>query len=154
MEHYIFTHRLRCFAYVMSYCSLQAHITSNGLPDSASGSALVTVTLLDINDNDPVFENPHPDPITLIEVKHVLSVSSSYPQFFVPDSHNLYIQTTPASTIVYTFYATDADQGTNGDITFELISPVRHVNVLMHLYLFYPCNQTDQLQETYCFFSL
>ena len=29
---------------------------------------LVTVTVLDVNDNDPVFENPHPDPIILMEV--------------------------------------------------------------------------------------
>lgn len=28
------------------------------------------------------------------------------------------------STVVYTFYATDADEGTNSDITYELIAPV------------------------------
>lgn len=35
------------------------------------------------------------------------------------------VQTTPASTVVYTFYATDADEGTNAVITYELTSPVR-----------------------------
>ena len=35
------------------------------------------------------------------------------------------MQTTPVSTVIYTFYATDEDEGTNGQITYEIVSPVR-----------------------------
>lgn len=41
------------------------------------------------------------------------------------------MQTTPVSAVIYTFYATDVDQGSNGAITYELISPVR---ITIHTY--------------------
>lgn len=58
----------------MLYCvnidmCIQAYIAVPGLPNSASDTALVTVTVLDINDNNPVFENPHSDTIVLMEAR-------------------------------------------------------------------------------------
>lgn len=43
-------------------------MAASGLPNSTTDTTLVTVTVLDINDNSPVFENPHPENIILMEV--------------------------------------------------------------------------------------
>ena len=45
-------------------------MAATGLPNSAAGTTLLTVTVLDVNDNPPVFENPHPDTIILMEVSN------------------------------------------------------------------------------------
>ncbi len=56
------------FILMVCIISFQAHISTPGLADSESDLTLVTVTVLDVNDNNPVFENPHPNPIVLREV--------------------------------------------------------------------------------------
>ncbi|KAK2834292.1 hypothetical protein Q7C36_014993 [Tachysurus vachellii] len=57
-----------------------------------SGTTLLLITVLDVNDNAPVFDEP---------VKRVSLLENS-----------------PSGTIVAKFNATDADSGTNGDISF------------------------------------
>ena len=41
---------------------------TNGNARSASSTATVAITVEDVNDNSPVLENPHPNPIALLEV--------------------------------------------------------------------------------------
>ncbi|XP_066507647.1 protocadherin gamma-A4-like [Hoplias malabaricus] len=67
--------------------------TDGGHPQR-SGTALVHVTVLDANDNIPVFTQP------------VYRVSLA--------------ENTPLGTEVITVSATDADEGANGDVTYEL----------------------------------
>ena len=43
-------------------------VDSNGNTRSASATATVAITVEDVNDNSPVLENPHPNPIALLEV--------------------------------------------------------------------------------------
>ena len=48
---------------------LQAFVADgSGNPASRSATATVAITVEDINDNSPVLENPHPNPIELLEV--------------------------------------------------------------------------------------
>ena len=39
---------------------------------------------------------------------------------------SLFLQTQPVGVVVYSPIVTDADSGTNGVITFQLITPVRN----------------------------
>ena len=41
---------------------------ASGNPTSRSATATVAITVEDVNDNNPVLENPHPEPIELLEV--------------------------------------------------------------------------------------
>ena len=47
---------------------IQAYVAASGLPNSTTDTTLLTITVLDVNDNSPIFENPHPDAIILMEV--------------------------------------------------------------------------------------
>ena len=52
---------------------LQAYVVDGmGNVRSASSIATVAISVEDVNDNDPVLENPHPNPITLLEVGHTV----------------------------------------------------------------------------------
>lgn len=76
--------------------NITVQATDDGTPPSTA-SALVIITLQDINDNSPLLEPV--DDISLLE-------------------------TTPAGTILVTFSATDADDGDNGRISgFSLSTP-------------------------------
>ena len=41
---------------------------ASGNPASRSATATVAITIEDVNDNSPVLENPHPNPIEILEV--------------------------------------------------------------------------------------
>uniref|UniRef100_A0A672YJQ4 Cadherin domain-containing protein n=1 Tax=Sphaeramia orbicularis TaxID=375764 RepID=A0A672YJQ4_9TELE len=66
--------------------------TDGGTPQR-SGTAVIHVTVLDANDNAPVFEKP--------------IYKASLPE------------NAPIDTVVITVHATDADEGVNGDVTYE-----------------------------------
>lgn len=53
-------------------------MAASGLPNSTADTTLVTVTVLDVNDNSPVFENPHPDIIVLMEVSTLVTKYFSF----------------------------------------------------------------------------
>ncbi|XP_035768394.1 protocadherin alpha-4-like, partial [Neolamprologus brichardi] len=71
-------------------------IAADGGTPSRSGTSLVIIHVLDINDNPPVFSNP------LYKTR--------------------LFENTPIGTNVITLNATDADQGTNGEIMYSLRS--------------------------------
>ena len=57
---------------------LQAVIVDgSGNALSHSATATVAISIEDVNDNSPVLENPHADPIELLEVSVVISFTVS-----------------------------------------------------------------------------
>ncbi len=97
------------------------------MPNSGADLALVTIDVLDVNDNPPVFQNVHTDPIVLHEVSHKNQIQFNYLSIsfsVVNTIMSFCLQNTPVSTVIYTFYTTDADEGSNGLVTYELVSPV------------------------------
>lgn len=99
------------------YLFLQAfRVTTGTTPRSDISTVTVIVTILDSNDNSPVWTDPTPGPISLIEVPQILL--SSFALSSLP------LQTRPIGTDVFVVAATDADSGTNGEVSYSLPPPV------------------------------
>lgn len=102
-----------------------------------SGISVVSVVIFidDINDNAPVILNPSTSAISIFEVRlapFTITYIINFPDLF---------QTRLAGSILYTVLATDADDGANAEITYNLTSSVRINRLTIESsIIFCPCN--------------
>ena len=88
---------------LIQFFTIYIGVRDAGTP-SLSSSVPLFVQILDVNDNDPVFEGEYPDPLMVSE-------------------------NTPIATIILTLQASDADSELNGDIIFSLSEPDNTFNI-------------------------